>query len=145
MMTPAEIDQLIDEHFRFEATDDVEGVLASLTEDVEHQVIPSPMGPIRGRAAVRAFYEMLFAGIEGEEVTPAMPLHGDGFVVDEVIWRGQVKDGRVFLCDGMSGPVSFRMLHVFEFEGRRISSEKVWCDLAAIQAQLAPQQATAAA
>jgi hypothetical protein len=145
MMTPAAIDQLIDDHFRFEATDDIEGVLASLTEDVEHHVIPSPMGPVRGRDGARAFYKMHFAGIEGEGVTPVKRLYGDGFVVDEVIWSGQVKDGRVFLCDGLSGPASFRMLHIFEFEGDRISSEKVWCDLAAIQAQLSRPQAAVAA
>ena len=37
---------------------------------------------------------------------------------------------------GRTGSVTFRMLHVFEFEGDLIRSEQVWCDLAAIQAQL---------
>lgn len=48
----------------------------------------------------------------------------------------RVIDGSIFLCDGHTGDVSFRMLHVFEFEGDLIRSEQVWCDLAAIQAQL---------
>jgi ketosteroid isomerase-like protein len=144
-LTRAEIDQLIDEHFRYEATDDVDGVVASLAPDVAHLVVPSPMGAIQGREAARAFYEMLFAAVEGERPTPVRRLYGDDFVVDEVIWHGNVKDGRAFLCDGRSGRVSFRMLHVFEFEGRLIKSEQVWCDLAAIQAQLTGDARVAAA
>lgn len=140
-MTPQQIDQLIDEHFRYEATDNVDGVVATLTEDVEHHIVPSPMGVLRGQEAARGLYEMLFASIQGEGITPIKRLHGDGFVVDEVIWHGQVKDGRPFLCDGRSGPVSFRMLHLFEFDGGRISREQVWCDLAAIQQQLGVSQA----
>lgn len=144
-MTPAEIDRLIDEHFRFEATDDIDGVVASLTADATHQVIPSPVGPIRGRAAARDFYARLFAALAGEQVTPIRRLYGEGFVVDEVEWQGQVRDGAIFLCPGKSGRVTFRMLHVFEFDGALIRSEQVWCDLAAIQAQLADDPALAAA
>ena len=47
-----------------------------------------------------------------------------------------VADGRPFLCDGKSGDVSFRMLHVFDIRDGKITREKVWCDLAAIQQQL---------
>lgn len=135
-MTPRQIDQLIDDHFRFEATDDIPGVLASLADDVEHEVIPSPMGRLRGKAAARAFYEMLFASLEGRGVTPVRRLYGESFVVDEVVWHGHIADGRPFLCDGRSGDVSFRMLHIFEFRDGLISLENVWCDLAAIQQQL---------
>lgn len=144
-MTPAEIDQLIDDHFRYEATDDVEAVVASLTPDAVHQVIPSPVGAIRGRAEVRSFYQRLFGSLAGESVTPVRRLYGPDFVVDEVVWQGHVADGAIFLCDGRSGPVSFRMLHVFEFEGRLISNEQVWCDLAAIQACLSEGAPVAAA
>ena len=51
-------------------------------------------------------------------------------------WHGRVEDGRPFLCDGKSGPVSFRLLHVFEISDGKIAREQVWCDLAAIQRQL---------
>ena len=57
-------------------------------------------------------------------------------MVDETLWHGRIENGRVFLCDGMSGKVSFRLLHVFELEGDKIKREQVWCDLAAIQKQL---------
>src|SRR5262245_44029424 len=72
-----QIDQTINEHFMYEATDDVEGVLASLAEDAEHHVVPSPFGIMHGRANVRPFYEMLFGDVKGESVTPVRRLYGD--------------------------------------------------------------------
>jgi ketosteroid isomerase-like protein len=135
-MSQEQIDKAISDHFLFEATDDVDGVLASLAEDVEHEVVPSPTGVLRDHASIRAFYEMLFASMKGEKVTPLRRLYGDTFVVDESLWQGHIADGRPFLCDGKSGPVSFRLLHVFEFGDGKIRRESVWCDLAAIQQQL---------
>src|SRR5262245_33924516 len=97
------VDQMINQHFMYEATDNIEGVLGSLTEDVEHLVVPSPMGPLRGRSNVRAYYQLLFSTVKGEGVTPVRRLYGDDFVIDEVMWHGFVEDGRAFLCPGKSG------------------------------------------
>jgi hypothetical protein len=136
-MTHSEIDRLIDEHFRHEATDDVDGVLASFAPGAEHHVIPSPYGVVKGDAAlVREFYSGMFRDLRGESVTPVRRLYGDGFVVDEAIWNGRIEDARMFGCPGRSGKVSFRLLHVFEFEGGKISRENAWCDVSAVQRQL---------
>lgn len=135
-LTPAEVDRLVQTHFMYEATDDVEGVLSSLASGAEHHVVPSPYGIVRDAGQIREFYTTLFADLKGESVTPVRRLYGDGFVVDEAIWNGQVEDGRLFGCAGRKGPVSFRLLHVFEFSGDKISRENVWCDLSAIQQQL---------
>lgn len=135
-MNVQQVDALIDRHFGYEAADDVDGVLASLTDDVRHEVIPSPLGAVTGKEAARGFYQMMFAAIRGESVTPLRRLYGDGFVLDEAMWHGFVEDGRPFLLDGRSGPVSFRLLHVFELRDGLVASETVWCDLAAIQRQL---------
>lgn len=136
-MTRTEVDRLIDDHFRHEATDDVEGVLASFAPGAEHHVVPSPYGIVQGDAArVRQFYSDMFRDLRGESVTPVRRLYGDGFVVDEAIWNGQIEDGRLFGCPGRHGKVSFRLLHVFEFAGAKIRRENVWCDLSAIQQQL---------
>jgi hypothetical protein len=62
--------------------------------------------------------------------------YGDDFVVDETLWHGEILDGSVFLCDGKSGKVSFRLLHIFEFQEGKIAREQAWCDLAALQQQL---------
>ena len=135
-LTREEMDRIVDQHFAFEAADDVDGVLGSLAEDAEHEVIPSSVGKLRDRDQIRAFYETLFRDLKGEAVTPVRRLYGDGFVVDEAVWHGCIADGRPFLCEGRSGQVSFRLLHVFELRDGKIAREDVWCDLAAIQRQL---------
>jgi len=50
-LTRQDMDGKIDEHFAFEARDDVEGVLATLSADVEHDIVGSPTGPTHGREA----------------------------------------------------------------------------------------------
>jgi predicted ester cyclase len=63
-------------------------------------------------------------------------LYGDGFVVDESLWRGKAP-GRPFGLEGRGRPLEFRMLHVLEFaESGQITRENVWVDLAAIMQQL---------
>jgi hypothetical protein len=137
-MTREQMDQLINQHFGFEAADDVDGVLASLADEVRHEVVPSPMGAQSDKRGIREFYKMLFADLKGEEVTPLRRLYGEDFVVDETMWHGRVVNGRPFLMEGKSGKVSFRLLHVFELRGGKIANEQVWCDLAALQRQLIP-------
>jgi ketosteroid isomerase-like protein len=135
-MTPEQMDALVNEHFNFEATDDIDGVMGTLSEDAEHEVIPSPVGALTEPAKMRSYYEMLFNDLKGESVTPLRRLYGPDFLIDETLWHGYVADGRPFLCDGKSGNVSFRLLHVFEVRDGKIGREQVWCDLAAIQSQL---------
>ena len=143
-LTREQMDRTIDQHFAFEAADDVDGVLGSLAEGAEHEIVPSPFGRLTDRAEIRRFYELLFRDLKGEGVTPLRRLYGDGFVVDETVWHGHIADGRQFFCCGRSGPVSFRLLHIFELRDGKIAREDVWCDLAAIQRQLgyAPHRRT---
>jgi hypothetical protein len=88
---------------------------------------------------------MLFADLKGEGVTPLRRLYGQNFVVDETLWRGRIENGRIFLRESKSGNVSFRLLHVFELDGEKITREQVWCDLAAVQRQLDVAQKEAVA
>ncbi len=134
--TRAAMDELVNRHFGYEAADDVDGVMGTLAEGAEHEVIPSPVGVSGDPASQRAYYELLFSSITGESVEPIRRYYGEDFLVDETLWHGRVEDGRPFLCDGKSGPVSFRLLHVFEISDGKIAREQVWCDLAAIQRQL---------
>jgi predicted ester cyclase len=135
-MTREQMDRLVNEHFMYEATDDVDGVVASLAADVKHEVVPSPFGLQTDKSRIRAFYETLFADLRGDGVTPVRRLYGDDFVVDETVWSGRVVNGRLFGLDGRSGRVSFRLLHVFELADGKIANEAVWCDVAAIRRQL---------
>ena len=142
MSTPRElVDRLINTHFQYEATDDVDGVVSSLAPGAEHHVVPSPYGITTDASKIRELYATMFSDLKGEGVTPVRRLYGDGFAVDEAIWNGTIEDGRLFGCPGRSGHVSFRLLHVFEFDGDKIRRENVWCDLAAIQEQLGAKAA----
>jgi predicted ester cyclase len=135
-LTQAQMDAKLDEHFAFEAADDVGGVLATLAEDVEHDIVGWPAGPARSHADVRAFYESLFADLADGQVTSTRRLYGKDFMVDDSIWRGTAP-GRPFGIEGKGRPLEFRLLHVLEFDaGGAIGRESVWIDLAAIQRQL---------
>ncbi len=135
-LTPSEMDQKIDEHFEFEARDDVEGVLATLDPDAIHDIVGWPSGPTFGRENARPFYETLFADLEEGKVTCTKRLYGDGFMVDESVWEGTAP-GRPFGLEGKGRPLKFRLLHVIEFsDSGQIKRENVWVDLAAMIQQL---------
>ncbi|HEV8297318.1 MAG TPA: nuclear transport factor 2 family protein [Acidimicrobiales bacterium] len=135
-MEREQMDRIVNEHFGYEAMDDIEGVLATLTDDVAHQVVGSPWGELSGKSAVRPFYESLFGALKGESVKPVARWYGEDFVVDETMWTGHVEDGAVFGLAGKSGEVTFRLLHLFEFRGGLISRENVWSDIVTIANQL---------
>jgi hypothetical protein len=135
-LSRADMDRKIDEHFAYEARDDVEGVLATLTLDAEHDIVGAPTGPTQGREGARGFYEGLFADLADGKVTTNRRLYGDAFLVDESLWRGRAP-GRPFGLEGRNRPLEFRLLHVIEFaESGDIARENVWLDLAAILQQL---------
>jgi ketosteroid isomerase-like protein len=132
----AEMDSKMDEHFAFEARDDVEGVLATLADDAEHDIVGWPSGPTRGRDAPRGFYEALFGDLTDGRVTTVRRYYGEDFMVDESVWRGRAP-GRPFGIEGRGRPLEFRLLHLVEFDGAgAMKRENVWVDLAAIQRQL---------
>src|SRR5262245_41326763 len=99
MLTPADMDRKLDEHFGFEARDDVEGVLATLAPDAVHDVVGWPTGPSYGRAEARAFYECLFADLSESRVHSMRRLYGENFLVDESLWHGRA-NGRPFGLEG---------------------------------------------
>lgn len=135
-MSREQMDRAVNEHFGYEAADDLDGVMASLADDVEHEIVPSPVGAQTDKAGIRAYYATLFKALKGDGVTPIKRYYGEDFLIDETLWNGEIFDGGPFLCDGRSGKASFRLLHIFEFRDGKISREQAWCDLAAIQRQL---------
>ena len=135
-MTRADMDRRMDEHFRFEATDNIEGVLKTLAPDVEHDVVGWPTGPAHGRDGAKPFYDALFADLSDGKVECLRRLYGEDFLVDESVWKGRAP-GRPFGLEGRDRPLAFRLLHVIEFAGNGdIKRENVWVDLATIMQQL---------
>lgn len=131
-----QMDRKMDEHFGFEARDDIDGVLATLTPDAEHDIVGWPTGPTFGREAARGFYETLFSDLSDGHVRCHRRLYGDSFLVDDSTWRGKAP-GRPFGLEGHGRELEFRLLHVVEFNDTGdIKRENVWIDLAAILQQL---------
>src|SRR5690606_9613988 len=96
----------MDEHFGFEAADDVEGVLATLSEDAEHDIVGFPTGPTHGREAARGFYVGLFSDLEDGQFKSLRRLYGENFLVDESHWSGRAV-GRPFGLEGRGRPLQF--------------------------------------
>jgi hypothetical protein len=135
-LTRTQMDAKMVEHFGFEQADDVAGVLATLSPDVEHDIVGWPTGPTHGPEATRPFYETLFADLSDGKVETIRRLYGEDFLVDESLWRGRAS-GRPFGLEGRGRPLEFRLLHVVEFApDGRMKRENVWLDLAAVIQQL---------
>ena len=131
-----QLDKIISDHFMYEATDDIEGVLRTFTDNAEHELVGGPDGPLRGKAALGRFYARLFPDLKGERVEPVMRLYGDDFVIDETIWIGHVVEGRPFRLDGKSGKARLRLLHVFKLSDGLIVKENVWFQFDELNTQL---------
>jgi len=139
-LTREEMDAKLEEHFGFEAADDVEGVLRTLAPDVEHDIVGFPTGPTHGPEGARGFYEALFADLSDGRIESRRRLYGGDFMVDDSVWSGRAP-GRPFGIEGRNRPLSFRLLHVLEFAGNgSIARENVWVDLASIIQQLPQDQ-----
>lgn len=134
-MTPAEMDRLIDVHFEYEASNDVEGMMSTFSDDPEVDVAGFP-APMRGRDAIRDYCVKLFEVIKTENIRRLQRHYGPTFMVDDVIWTGYFADGELFGAKGRAGRVRFRMLHVFEFGDRLINKATIWIDSTALRDQL---------
>ena len=135
-MNQAEMDQVVNDHFMYEFSDNVDGVVSTLTEDAVHEIVWGPLGPLQGKAAARRFYEQLFADIKGEAIKPVMRLYGENFIIDVTLWTGQIFNGRYFNLNSRRGKASFRILHVFRLREGKIELENVWFDYDALKNQL---------
>jgi len=137
-LTREAIDQIIEDHFRREADGDVEGTLATFTDDVVHDVVGDPAGELHGTSAAGQRYGHLFSNVKGEHADVKHRLYGENFVVDDMIWTARVV-GEFMGIPGHGRRISIRILHVFEFRGGLISRENVWIDAGAAIAQLTSQ------
>ncbi len=144
-MNREDMDRLIEAHLAAEMAGNTAGCVAMYTDDVEHDVVGAPHGPLHGKQAAQGFYDQLVRDIATEEMIPVRSYYGDDFCVIEHEWRGTVP-GAFLGVEGHGRRISFRLLHVWEFRDGLISRENVWLDGGAIVQQLtAPQTASGAA
>ena len=143
-MQPAEMDRLIDEHIAAENAGDIEGCVAMYTDDVVHDVVGAPHGPLAGIDAAKGFYEMLTANVKAERMDVNHAWYGDDFCVVEHQCEGSVP-GQFLGIPGHGRRIDFRMLHIWEFKDGRMSRENIWLDGNAIAAQFTHDEVIARA
>jgi ketosteroid isomerase-like protein len=135
MTSRSEMDRLINQHIDAERAADSVAAVAMYTDDIEHDVVGWPTGPVTGPGAAKNFYDQLIAAFVNEDMRPVRTLYGDDFCVIEHRATGRFPHGFIG-APGSDQSVVFRMLHVFEFRANAISRENVWLDGGAIVAQL---------
>jgi hypothetical protein len=138
-MTPQRMKELTDQHIAAEIAGDTAGAVSVYTDDVEHDVVGSPTGPLHGPAAAQGFYDQLVADLGTERMTPKREQYGEDFCVVEHECTGVVK-GEFLGIPGYGRRVTFRILHVWDFKDDAISREQVWLDGGSIAAQLSAPQ-----
>jgi hypothetical protein len=137
-LSRSEMDRMLDEHFNCEATDNIEGVLSTLTTDVTHDIVGWPTGPTKGREGARPFYQALFSDVAESSVRCVNRLYGNDFVVDESVVKFKAV-GRPFGLEGKGRTAEVRLLHIIEFTSDgMIQRENAWIDMAALMQQLPP-------
>jgi ketosteroid isomerase-like protein len=142
-MNQQRMKELIEQHIAAEIAGDSAGAVSVYTDDVEHDVIGSPTGPVHGPAAAQGFYDQLTADLNTERMTPTREQYGDDFCVVEHE-ATCVVNGAFIGIPGDGRRVTFRMLHVWDFKDDAISREQVWLDGSSIAAQLTAPESHAA-
>jgi hypothetical protein len=134
-MNQQQMKNLIEQHIASEIAGDTAGAVSVYTDDVEHDLVGSPTGPLHGPAAAQGFYDQLVADLNTERMIPTREQYGEDFCVLEHA-ATCVVNGVFMGIPGNGRRVTFRMLHVWDFKDDAISREQVWLDGGSIAAQL---------
>lgn len=128
---------IIDRHFAAENAHDVEGTLATYTEDIIWDDITHPDAPFHGKEEVANVYSSIIDAIPDVHLRSVKRFSGedDRFVVDESIITGHVH-GEWAGMHGGGAPVEIRILHIFELRDGLICFENAWFDAAEVHRQI---------
>ena len=134
-LTPADLDWIIDAHFEAERRGDVDAILATVSDDISHEVLGAGLGKLSGKDAVRAFYEQLSQDLSIAAYTTIRRIHGPDHAWEEGVVHATAA-GKPFGLDGGGRRVIYRLNHLFEFRNVLIQRELVVPDVASIFAQM---------
>ena len=137
-LTRAQMDARLDEHFGFEAADDVDGVLATLDRRrrARHRRLAVRPGA-RPRRGAGPSTRALFADLADGEVRSTRRLYGDNFMVDDSASGAAARRAGRSASRARAGRSnSACSTSSNSRDAGDISRENVWIDLAAIQQQL---------
>lgn len=126
---------LADAHFRAEQDGDIAAIVDGFADDAEHDVAGRPGAPLHGSDQIAAFYRSLVADLQLDRFEPVRRWYGDHHMVDESVLHATAI-GQPFGLEGRGRHVRTRILHIFEFDGERITRESAWLDLASMAQQL---------
>jgi steroid delta-isomerase-like uncharacterized protein len=126
---------IIDRHFAAENDHDVEGTLATYTDDVVWDDVTHPLCPVQGKSAAGAIYTSILEAIPDLHLEPVRRFGTSDRVVDESILTGHV-EGQWAGVEGRGAPVTVRILHVFDLRDGLIARENTWFDSAAVLRQV---------
>ena len=133
---------LIHRHLDAQGAGDVETACSVYADDIEHDAVGFPGAPCFGIDAAKAFYEHLTANIR---TTGEKTLHQfetiDGSIILEAEMSADVI-GEFLGIAGNGRNITFRILHVFDFDDTSVTREQVWLDTGSIVAQLTNPEGT---
>ncbi len=76
-MQSHQMDELIDAHIAAEMASDTAAAVSMYTDEVVHDVVGWPSGPVRGPEAAKDFYDQLVANFDNEQMLPTRKLYGE--------------------------------------------------------------------
>jgi steroid delta-isomerase-like uncharacterized protein len=128
---------IIDRHFAAENAHDVEGTLATYTDDIVWDDVTHPDSPFRGKENVGAVYSGIIDAIPDVHLESVWRVSADdgNAVIDESILTGHVH-GSWSGIEGGGAPVRVRILHVFELRDGLIARENAWFNAADVVRQV---------
>jgi len=138
-MTKAQMDALVDGHYRAEESGDLDAIVAGSGEDAEHDVVGRPGDALHGGEQIAGFYSGLLDELQIIRFESVRRWYGESHVVDESILHAKA-NGHPFGFDGRGRPVNVRFLHIFDFRDGLISRESAWIDFAAVAEQLGGEE-----
>ena len=134
-MNPSEMNRVIDAHFAAETSGDLDGIVATVSDAVSHEMLVAGMESLSGRDAVRTFYGDLLRDLRLDGYTSTRRLFGPDHAWEEGVVEATAV-GRPFGLPGEGRTITFRLNHLFEFGDGLISREVGMLDVAAILGQL---------
>jgi pimeloyl-ACP methyl ester carboxylesterase/predicted ester cyclase len=134
-LTPADMDKIIDAHFEAERRGDIAAILATVSDDISHEVLGTGLDRLEGKDAVGAFYKQLSQDLTIGSYTTIRRIHGPGHAWEEGMVHATAA-GKAFGLDGRDRRVVYRLNHLFEFSQGLIRRELGIPDVASILAQL---------
>jgi steroid delta-isomerase-like uncharacterized protein len=126
---------IIDRHFAAENAHDVQGTLATYTDDLVWDDVGNPVCPVYGKGAAGEIYEGIIGAIPDLHLESVVRFACRDHVVDESVAIGHIR-GEFIGIEGGGAPVRFRILHVFDIRDGLISREQAWFDTAGVIRQV---------